>query len=755
MSQSMVPAEESDIEGKESWEDLQAELINQQKQLAQDQQSGTVELKESWDDLQSEWMSQDQVKDSPESKDSEDALQSLQGQLYQDHLEDILELKESQGALQNELMCLQEQLSQYHLTDILGLKESQNALQSEFKGLQEQLFEFVPIIQDHLKDVHELNESQDSLESELKGLQEQLSQSMTTIQDLLKDILEMKEYQNELKNLQEQISQDHLKYILELKESQEALQSELKVMQEQLSQFIAQTQDQNNEIIELKEYRDALQNEIKGLKEKLSQLDKHSSVLSRSLLGKVPGQAVSRMQQVAVCPPSSVDINTTLSQQYQHHKELQGLVSSPLTMEGNGRTVDGSEMQSLPGEDDFELEPGQRLGYMWEESMFPPSPGDISRRVSQEFQHHDQLRDLMMEGDGRTVEGSEMQSLSGEVDLELEPGQRVSWMQQEGIAPPFSVDMRSRVSHQFQRHEQVHGVVSGFVMKDGSGSQMQAQELLNKYPTQTSILELQKQCEKLGGTTVQLMEGQSQQQKQIDMNRKESELMKKKLQHCWEVICKVVQAQADSEVENAAVIRKQIPTHYHCLSCNRRLDSMVPAPKPTLSGATSLPSQKPFPLRKVEEIQPHSQRQAEGVQSQVNGQDQPVEQGYRKQMQSRFPPIQGTTYGTGMTVFQHEQTQEISVSQSYGGSQALTYLKQRYTPLQRVSGLDKEKVDILGNDGHLYKGCASTRGMEHRSPFISKEALSQYAGLEIKDLTGNWIPKNMSLMSSMTVVHEL
>ncbi|MFT7797703.1 uncharacterized protein LOC108936894 [Arapaima gigas] len=719
VSESMVPVEyqQSEIaELKESWDDFQSGLDYQQDELTQDSQSEITEPMESRDDLQRELMdqeeqlSQDHVKVILEPEESEDALQgevkSLQRQLQQECVEDILDLKESQDALQNELMSLQDQLSQYHLTDIVQLKESHNALQSEVKGLQEELFEFIPVIHDYLKEVHELEESQDALQSELKTLEEQLSQSMAEIQDHLREILEMKECQNELKGLQEQMSQDHLKYILELKESQDVLQNELKSLQEQLSQLMDHIQEQKNEIVELKEYRDTFQNEIKGLKEKLSQLEKRRAVRENVMVP--PGSMLTRgrMQQEV-----SADIDVTLGPQYQHHKDLEGLV----TMEGDGRTVEGSEMQVLSrgGVEDLDLEPGQRVGYMWETSDFSLSPMD-----SQEFHRHEQLQSLMMEGDGRTVEGSEMQSLSEEVDLDLDPQQRVRWMEQEGMTPGFTMDISRRAGHQFLRHEQIHGTVGGLMMKEGSsritqGFDMQTKDLLSEHPTQANVLQLQKQCEKLSGTTLQLVESQTQQQKQIDLYRRETELMKKKLQNCWEVICKLVQAETDSEVDNAAVTRKQIPAHYHCLSCNRRIDMMTTVLKPPLSTATSLPSQKPFPLRKAEEV--HSQRQPEGVQSQAAGQEQPLD---RKQVLSRFPPIQGTT------VPQHEQIQELPTWQSCGGSQTLTFVKQRYTPLQRVSVLDKEKVDILGNDGHLYKGCAIARGMEPRSPIISKEGYS-------------------------------
>ncbi|KAL4657888.1 glutamine-rich protein 2-like [Arapaima gigas] len=538
-------------------------------------------------------------------------------------------------------------VSQDHSTDILELKQSVDTLQCEFKGLQEQLSQSIAPIQDHLKEIHELKESQGDLQSEFKGLQEQVSQTMVPIGDL-KDIHELKEYrdslqnelkglqdqlsqeqftdihnlkksqnvlQSELKDLQEQLSQDHFKDVHELKESRDALQNELKGLQEQLSQFMAQIQDQKKEIVELKEYRDALQSEIKGLKKKLSQR---------------------RDLELATTPPSA-DISKMVGQQFQPQEQHQGLM-----MEGSGRTVEGSE--SLSGEGD--LERGQRDSRLQQDDSSTSSSVDISKRDSQHFQGDEKLRPTTEEI-GRTVEGSEMQ------------------------------------------------------------------ELLSEHPVQASILQLQRQCEKLCDTTHLLLEGQSQQQKQIDHNNimlqellvksdtqeqewhrttdkvydetdrklicKELELMKKKLDNCWEVVSKVAHAPPDSEVDNAAAIRKPLPSRFHCLSCNRRVE-MSPGPKPpTLPVASSLPPHRPFPLRKVEEVYQHSQS---------------------------------------------EQILEVPTSQSCGNSPASTYIKHRNTRLHRALHHDKENVEILGKDGHIYKGCSSTRSLEPRPPNISKEAYS-------------------------------
>ncbi|XP_018612043.2 glutamine-rich protein 2-like [Scleropages formosus] len=555
----------------------------------------------------------------PEEKDAV-AMKSV----CQDDLKDFFELKQSLDGLQSEFKELQEQLSQSvapiqdHLKDI---HESQGNLQSEFNGLQEQMSVSMASVEDHLKDIYELKEYREALQSELKGLQEQLSQ------DHFKDIQNLKEsqiaLQSELKVLQEQLSQDHLKDVHELKESRGALQSELKGLQEQLSQFMAQIQDQKNEIVELKEYRDALQSEVKGLKEKLSQ---------RREPELEPGQEVSRIQQGAICHPSPADLSKRVG---QPEEQLQGVM-----MEGNGRTVEGSEVKSSD-----DLEPGHRDGRLRQEGTFTSSSVEVSKRASQQFQHDEE--DFMAEGIGRTVEGSEVQ------------------------------------------------------------------ELLSEHPAQASILQLQKQCEKLYDTTRLLLEGQSQQQRQIDhnnsmlqelllkidaqeqewhkttdktydeidrkMNEKELELMKKKLENCWEVVSKVVQVQPDSELDNAAAIRKPLPSRFHCLSCNRRVDVGPGLKPPTLPVASSLPSHRPFHLRKVEEVQHHSQS---------------------------------------------EQILDLPVSQSCGSNQTSTHLRQRYARLHRGMNHDKENVEILGKDGHIYKGCSSMRGMEPRPPNIPKEAYS-------------------------------
>ncbi|XP_067334274.1 uncharacterized protein [Channa argus] len=180
------------------------------------------------------------------------------------------------------------------------------------------------------------------------------------------------------------------------------------------------------------------------------------------------------------------------------------------------------------------------------------------------------------------------------------------------------------------------------------------------------------------------------------LNRIELDSLKKQLEDRWKNIHKNLQAQGAPEHEDAAGLRKKLMERFNCLSCDRPVMKHTPGPHlVTLPSSPGFPSHKsirPFTVYALEQFRQHyrSERIAE------------------------------------LTDYSH-----LVVSRSCGGSHTIASPSQRRTGLQfikhhsqpEVDGIvQSEEVDILGLDGHIYKGRLNPppiRSTETKLPTIS------------------------------------
>ncbi|XP_018090840.1 uncharacterized protein C16orf96 homolog isoform X1 [Xenopus laevis] len=174
---------------------------------------------------------------------------------------------------------------------------------------------------------------------------------------------------------------------------------------------------------------------------------------------------------------------------------------------------------------------------------------------------------------------------------------------------------------------------------------------------------------------------------QNKLDRMELDPFKKKLEERWKSISRQLQERSPQyETDEAAGIRKQLISHFHCLSCDRPLDIIMPG-QPVLSipNVPGLPvhrSTRPQSMYELEHIRQH---------------------------------------------FRNDRAQELAdynymtSARSCGGSHTLTYSHRRFSKLQNITSKMSpeegsigfaqkiEEVDILGLDGHIYRGRMDSR----------------------------------------------
>ncbi|KAM9843908.1 glutamine-rich protein 2 [Aulostomus maculatus] len=179
------------------------------------------------------------------------------------------------------------------------------------------------------------------------------------------------------------------------------------------------------------------------------------------------------------------------------------------------------------------------------------------------------------------------------------------------------------------------------------------------------------------------------------LNRLELDSVRKQLEDRWRKIHDRLQAQAAPEHEDAAGIRKQLVDRFHCLSCDRPVVMHAPG-----SHLVTLPSSPGFPSHKS--IRPYTVYGLEHL-----------------RQHSRSERVQD------VTDYSH-----LAVPRSCGGSHTVTSTGQRRPGLHHmkhqtqaeVDATVQEEVDIIGMDGHIYRGrlnAPSIRKADTKLPTIA------------------------------------
>ncbi|XP_044188524.1 glutamine-rich protein 2 isoform X1 [Thunnus albacares] len=243
------------------------------------------------------------------------------------------------------------------------------------------------------------------------------------------------------------------------------------------------------------------------------------------------------------------------------------------------------------------------------------------------------------------------------------------------------------------------------------------------------------------------------------LNRIELDSVKKQLENRWKNIHEKLQAQGAPEHEDAAGIRKQLVDRFHCLSCDRPVVKHTPGPHlvtlPSTPGFPSHKSIRPFTVYALEQFRQHyrslkpgtnrynyevanSPGRREQLQRSHAAMCRQIESAQRRLRHCDRADSSPDTLSDiqNQNQNQHERISELtdyshlSVSRSCGGSHTITSASQRRSGLQYMKHhnqpegdavLQSEEVDIVGLDGHIYKGrlnAPSIRNTETKLPTI-------------------------------------
>ncbi|XP_071060046.1 glutamine-rich protein 2-like isoform X3 [Pseudochaenichthys georgianus] len=238
------------------------------------------------------------------------------------------------------------------------------------------------------------------------------------------------------------------------------------------------------------------------------------------------------------------------------------------------------------------------------------------------------------------------------------------------------------------------------------------------------------------------------------LNRIELNSVKKQLEDRWRSIQEKLQGQGTPEQEDAAGIRKQLVDRFHCLSCDRPVvmhnsgQHMV-----KLSSTAGFPSHKsirPFTVYALEQFRQHYRRMKPGSnrysfdgvtaswkrEQLQKSHDVMCRQIERDQRTMKNCNTAGDNLNQNQPGILHERVSEmtdyshLAVLRSCGGSHTVTTASQRRTNLQTNKYppqaevdcvIQSEEVDIVGLDGHIYKGrlnAPSIRNTETKLPTI-------------------------------------
>ncbi|XP_029140507.1 glutamine-rich protein 2 [Protobothrops mucrosquamatus] len=449
----------------------------------------------------------------------------------------------------------------------------------------------------------------------------------------------------------------------------------------------------------------------------------------------------------------------------------------------------------------------------------------------------------------RSVIENMMSSSSTLLSMSMPPIPESGAAQVQSTCAACSLDVSEKVSQLFKRYEQLQDSVNNFMLRQAESKtkkpkQRQEEEVLNQI--QSTILQVQEDCEKLNATTGTLVEDHHLKQKEISalyksleklenekvdkdslemeihvkadktalaakvsrsqfdatteqlhkmmqellnkmvgqeqdwqkmldklliemdskLDRLELDPFRQQLEDRWKDIRKQLKQRVpQDEGDEAAGIRRRLLAHFHCISCDRPLEMVVPGPRittlPAVPGLPAHQSLRPYMVYELEQIRQlnrnnlklgpgvrydaleksaslnklrriHSKMlmDIQKVQSHYGGGARVNAQMIREALQSQY--LGSSPFGKRLP--EMADFSYMSVPRHCGGSHTLTHPFRRYVKLQQfnqgtpsvqpdentmLAMMKHEEVDILGLDGHIYKGRMDT----HLPSITGKESV--------------------------------
>ncbi|KAM9119039.1 glutamine-rich protein 2 [Pangshura tecta] len=434
-----------------------------------------------------------------------------------------------------------------------------------------------------------------------------------------------------------------------------------------------------------------------------------STLLSMSIpTSPEPGEAAPH----GTCPACSLDVSEQVSQLFKRYEQLQDLISSFMTRHAESKPA----KRLQPRSQDEELLSRIQNTILQVQGDCENLNATTGNLIEDHRQKQKDIALLFQSLEKLEKEKADKEHLETEIDVKAD---------KIALAGKVSLTQFDATT------EQLNKMVQDLVNKM-SGQEQDWQKVLDKI----------------------LVEMDSK------LNRLELDPFRQQLEERWKAIRKQLKERSPQyEADDAAGIRKRLMAHFHCISCDRPLEMVVPGPTimtvPSVPGLPSHRSIRPYTVYELEQVRQQTRSLKSGlrpyprldalqleksaglgklhsihskmlmdiekVQIHFGGSAKASSQMIREIMQSQC--LSPGHYIKRDKMAEMAEYGYLSVPRRCGGSHTLTYPYRRYTRLQQIAQcmpvhpeetamltvMKHEEVDILGLDGHIYKGRMDTR----------------------------------------------
>ncbi|XP_021069400.2 glutamine-rich protein 2 [Mus pahari] len=397
------------------------------------------------------------------------------------------------------------------------------------------------------------------------------------------------------------------------------------------------------------------------------------------------------------------------------------------------------------------------------EATCPACSLDVSHQVSLLVQRYEQLQDMV--SGLAASRPSKKAKLQGQ-DEELLGHVQSAILQVQGDCEKLNITTSNLIEDHRQKQKDIEVLYQGIERLDKEKAnrehlEMEIDEKADKSALASKVSRIQfdattEQLNHMMQELVAKMSGQEQDwQKLLDkllaemdskLDRLELDPLKQMLEDRWKSLRQQLKERSPLyQADEAAAMRRQLLAHFHCLSCDRPLETTVTGQvismTPIISSMPGHRSVRPYTVFELEQIRQQSRSLKLGSsfpRGDVSQMERSV--GRLHSMHSKMlmdiEKVQihfgGSVKASSQMIRELLHTQCLShpcykrgadtadytystVPRRCGGSHTLTYPYRRNRP-QHLSPLEEiqiamkhDEVDILGLDGHIYKGRMDTR----------------------------------------------
>ncbi|KAM5272744.1 glutamine-rich protein 2 [Ctenodactylus gundi] len=406
------------------------------------------------------------------------------------------------------------------------------------------------------------------------------------------------------------------------------------------------------------------------------------------------------------------------------------------------------------------LEPGQ----IDPEATCPACSLDLSHQVSMLVRRYEQLQDMVNNlAASRPSKKAKLQSQ----DEELLGHVQSAILQVQGDCEKLNITTSNLIQDHQRKQQDINVLYQGLEKLEKEKANRENLEMEIDVKADKSALEGKVSRVQFDATTEQLnhmmqelmakMSGQEQDwQKMLDkllaemdskLDRLELDPVKQMLEDRWKSLRQQLRERSPRyQSDEAAALRKQLLAHFHCLSCDRPLETPVTGQiipvTPVVQGLPGHRSTRPYTVFELEQVRQQSRSLRLG--STISRSDlSPMDQSVRRlrtmhsKMLMDIEKVQmhfgGSVSASSQMIRELLQAQCLgspcyrrtadgtdftysSLPRRCGGSHTLTYPYRR-SRLQHVTpspediriAMKRNEVDLLGLDGHIYKGRVDMR----------------------------------------------